>query len=157
MAESNTGEVGKECKCKISQIKAVLPSNQQLMWKQKLQSWAKKNMRRMRGGHLRREKYRCATGKRALECMATSYSGKLAFGLQNLVCRHNFNSFGHNFINPYGGAHYLVNFHPSQTYSQTCVSHICYALLHCVTGILSTISFVDIMLPQHFTFWCGSW
>lgn len=69
MAESNTGEVGKEYKCKISQIKAVLTFIQQLIWKQKLQIWANKSMRRMRED-LRRKKYRCATGKKGTgECV----------------------------------------------------------------------------------------
>lgn len=62
MAESNTEEVGQGCKSRISQIKAGLPFIQQLMWKQKLQSWSKKSMRRMRGGDVRREKCRCTAG-----------------------------------------------------------------------------------------------
>lgn len=36
-------------------------------------------------------------------CVATSSCWKLALRLQNLVCRHHFNGFGHNFMSPVWG------------------------------------------------------
>lgn len=59
----------------------------------------KKSMRRMRGGDLRRERYRGCQWEKTQKCfhwrvcVATSYCWKLAFGLQNLVCGHHFNFF----------------------------------------------------------------
>lgn len=83
----------------------------------------------MRGGDLRRERYRCVTGKKGKsvateECVTASYCGKLAFRLLNLVCRHNFNLFGHNFINPYGGGGHTISWVFMQVRSTDLLYHM---------------------------------
>lgn len=66
----------------------------------------------MEGGELKRERYRWVAGEKGqmasppecvcvYVCVAANYSWRLACGLQNLVCRHHFNLFGHSFTNPY--------------------------------------------------------
>lgn len=89
----------------------------------------------------------------------SNYSWRLAFGLQNLVSRHRFNFFGHNFTNP--GTHASGGCTVSQVFIEVTSTHrpvasnICFSLLHCVTGMLPTVSFAENMLLQHFAFWCG--